>query len=421
MMSDAPPPDPLREKPTRSITAPAGFTAVGHTCGIKESGKPDLALIVSDRPAAAAGVFTTNAFKGAPVLVGMDHLAATGGRARAIVCNSGNSNVATLGMGGREDAEAMCRAAAEAVGCTPEAVLPASTGIIGRKLPIDAILGGIRDAAPGLGASARHDHAAATAILTTDLVTKSALHRATIGGAPISVGGIGKGSGMIAPSMATMLVFVTTDAAVEPSALRLALAEANRASFNRMSVDSDTSTSDTLYVLANGAAANDPITDADHAGYPALVDALTGVCRDLADAVVRDGEGATRTFAVGVRNAASVDDADRIGRAVVDSPLVKCAIHGCDPNWGRLVMAAGKSGARIDPDRFTVEIEGTCVFRDGSPADNSEAALAALAERMSGDRVHVTLDLHHRDGADADWLGCDLSRQYIAINADYTT
>ncbi|MEM1446789.1 MAG: bifunctional glutamate N-acetyltransferase/amino-acid acetyltransferase ArgJ [Planctomycetota bacterium] len=410
-----PPPEEKSAPPLRSVTLPKGFRAAGGTCGIKESGKPDLTLIAAERTCAAAAVFTTNAFKGAPVLVGMKHLQRSAGHARAIVANSGNANVATLAAGGEDHAIAMCRAAAEAVGCEPHEVLPASTGVIGRPLPIDRITQGIRDLGPKLSVGPEADAAAAAGILTTDLVTKSAVVERD----GYTLGGIAKGSGMIAPSMATMLVFITTDAELSPADLQHALNLANVASFSRMSVDTDTSTSDTVYLLASGSSDHPPIVR-DSDAFREFVAALTELCTDLADQIVRDGEGATRTFAVHVRGAASVEDADRIGRAVVDSPLVKCAIHGKDPNWGRLVMAAGKSGAQIDPDRFTAKIQGVTVFADRQPTVTEPDALAALSATMDADRITIELDAHQGE-AEATWLGCDLSRQYVAINADYTT
>ncbi|MFN3167439.1 MAG: bifunctional glutamate N-acetyltransferase/amino-acid acetyltransferase ArgJ [Phycisphaeraceae bacterium] len=412
---------PTRPDSLASITVPQGFIAGGDTCGIKASGKPDLCLIAADRPCSAAAVFTTNQFKGAPVLVGQKHLQGRGfGTAQAIVANSGNANVATLAKGGEQHAIQMCQAAAEVVGCDPHDVLPASTGVIGRPLPIERVTAGIRGLAGKLGRGEAHDHAAMKGILTTDLVEKCTLQSFELDGKPCHIGGIGKGSGMIAPSMATMLVFLTTDVAIPPDALHEALKLANARSFNRISVDSDTSTSDTMYVLASGAAGNHEVTGPDSPGFAPFTDALTAACRDLAEQVVVDGEGATRTFEVRIKGVGSLFDADKIGRAVTDSPLVKCAIHGCDPNWGRLVMAAGKAGVELDPANFTVKIQGVTVFEAGSPTVTDPAPLAELAQKMKADRVVIELDAHRGD-AEAVWLGCDLSRQYVAINADYTT
>ena len=403
------------------MTVPQGFAAAGGCCGIKESGRPDLALIAADKPCSAAALFTTNQFKGAPVLVGMKHLEHRGcGTAQAIVCNSGNSNVATLAAGGEQHAIDMCNAAAQVVGCDPNDVLPASTGVIGRPLPIDKVLHGIASLTPDLGRGEQHDIAAAQGIMTTDLVEKATLQSFEIDGKPCHIGGIGKGSGMIAPSMATMLIFFTTDVAIDAPALLEALKRANAASFSRISVDSDTSTSDTIYILASGAAGNAPITTTSGKPFTALTDALTEACRDLAEQVVVDGEGATKTFEVHVKGMPSVEDADKIGQSVINSPLVKTAIHGCDPNWGRLVMAAGKAGVELDPGVFTVKIQGETVFENNTPTVTEQAPLAELCMQMKTDRVVIELDAH-RGQEGCVWLGCDLSRQYIAINADYTT
>ena len=418
-------PDPLPSDaapapPTASVTVPAGFRAVGHTCGVKASGRRDLTIVAADAPCAAAGLFTTNAFQGAAVLVGRRHLSLGGGRARAIVCNSGNANVVRMGPRGTREAEQMCEATGAAIGCRPEAVLPASTGIIGRPLPIRQILEGIREAAPRLATGPEADTAAAEGILTTDLVIKTTVRRFQVDDVPVTIGGIAKGSGMIAPSMATMLGFLTTDVSVAPATLQAALEAANAATFNRISVDSDTSTSDTLYVLASGLAGHAPIEQPRGEAYEALVAGLTRACAELADAIVRDGEGATRVFEVEVLNAASMGDADRVGRAITESPLVKTAIHSGNPNWGRFIMAAGKSGARLDPTRFTLRIEGTTVFADGEPRGVDAASLAAVEAKMQTSRVRVQVDLHQGEAC-ATWTGCDLTRDYIRINADYTT
>lgn len=412
---------PSRPSSLASVTVPQGFLAAGGCCGIKKSGRPDLALIAASQPCSAAALFTTNQFKGAPVLVGMKHLNDRGfGTAQAIICNSGNSNVATLAAGGYEHAVDMCKAAADVVGCDPHDVLPASTGVIGRPLPIAKITEGIRKLKPDLGQGEAYDIAAAQGIMTTDLVEKATLQSAVIDGKTIHIGGIAKGSGMIAPSMATMLVFVTTDAAIEPAVLHQALTQANNASFNRISVDSDTSTSDTVYVLASGAAGNEPITEPSGDAYDAFTAALTAACRDLAEQVVVDGEGATRTFVVEVTGTRTEAEADMIGQAVTNSPLVKTAIHGCDPNWGRLVMAAGKAGVELNPDTFTVSIQGVTVFENNTPTVTEEGPLAELSAKMKADRIEIKIDAQ-LGPASAKWLGCDLSRQYIAINADYTT
>jgi len=402
---------------TGSITRCLGFRAAGGTCGIKPSGKPDLMLIVADVPCAAAAVFTTNRVVGAPVTVNRRHLRTTAGRARAIVCNSGVSNSAT-GAQGVRDADAMCRAVAGAIGCARDEVLVSSTGVIGRRLPMPRVLDGIAKLGARLDRGVAADAAAAGAIVTTDLRTKSAFRRVRLGGRTVSLAGIAKGSGMIAPNMATMLVFVVTDCAIAAGPLRSALRQAVSDSFNRISVDQHTSPSDTVLTLASGLAGNRTITTAAGRDHAAFARALTGLCRDLAYQIVRDGEGATRVFRVRVRGARTVADADRIGRAIVDSPLVKTAVHGGDPNWGRVVTAAGYSGAAIRPERMSLAIGGVPVYARGTPVE--VRAARRLATIMRASEITFTLDVG-LGRASAEWLGCDLSREYVAINADYTT
>jgi glutamate N-acetyltransferase/amino-acid N-acetyltransferase len=397
----------------RGITYPRGFRAAGGTCGIKESGKPDLVLIVADRTCAAAAMFTTNKVPGAPVIVSRRHVKS--GKARAIVINSGCSNVAT-GKAGERDAETMCQTLAGHVGCPPTQVLVCSTGIIGRRLPMPKITPGIASLFGKLASGPATDSAVATAILTTDLVTKTAFRAVTIAGKEVRIAGIAKGSGMIQPNMATMLAFITTDAAISAPMLRAGLKEAVNATFNRLSVDHDTSTSDSAMLLASAEAGNKPITAKGRA-LAIFTTALKEVCAELAYQIVKDGEGATKVFRVNVTGARSVRDADRVGHTITGSPLVKTAVHGADPNWGRLAMAVGRSGAAVDPAKLTLTIGGVTVFRKGV---NLNADLAPLEAHMKGREITFDIDLglgRHT----AQWLGCDLSRQYIAINADYTT
>lgn len=405
-----------RTSPT-SITQPRGFRAAGGTCGIKPSGKPDLALIVSDVPCVTAAVFTTNKVKGAPVLVSQKHV--RNGKAQAIICNSGTSNVAT-GEQGIRDAQAMCAATAEALGLRfPGEVLVASTGIIGHRLPMDKVLPGIAALVPQLGRGRKADTAAADAILTTDLVRKTAVRTFKLGNETVTLGGICKGSGMIAPNMATMLAFITTDAAIESHLLRLALRSAVSQTFNRVSVDSDKSTSDSVMVLANGLACRRPIaTPGKH--FNTFTEQLTDLCRDLCEQLIWDGEGVTRIMRVRVTGAVSEKDADRVGRSVVDSPLVKTALHGADPNWGRIAMAAGKSDAKLRQDALSIRIAGMKIYTQGQPTKLGLNPTAKLAKAMAAKEVHLEVDLGLGD-ASAEWLGCDLSREYIHINADYTT
>jgi len=403
----------------RNVTVPRGYRAGGMSCGAKASGKPDLTVIASDRPATAAGVFTRNAVVGAPVTVTREHLK-TARTFRAIVCNSGVSNVAT-GQQGIAAAPAMCAGGGAAMNCPAKQVLVASTGVIGQPLPMGKITPGIESLCPKLTRGSQADKDAARAILTTDLVPKWA--KQPIGGKDAgqgTVAGIAKGSGMIAPNMATMLAFITTDAAVASGVLRQALREAVAQTFNRTSVDSDTSTSDMVLVLANGAAGAEPIERAEGKAYDAFCAALTEVCRSLAEQVVRDGEGATRLIRVEITGAATAKDADRVGRAIVDSPLVKTAVHGGDPNWGRLAMAVGKSGAKVDPATLGIGIGGVPVFEAGEPVKQTAVSAGKLARAMRARDVVITVAMG-RGSAEATWLGCDLSREYITINADYTT
>ena len=411
-------PDTAHSPDAGSITAPRGFRAAAGTCGLKPSGQPDLAIIVADAPCPAAAVFTRNRVPGAPVTVGRRHLRR--GSLQAIVCNAGISNVCT-GAAGIADARATCKTLAEALSPPLEArmVLPSSTGIIGHRLPMDRLLPGVQTLARRLGRGPEIDTAAARAIMTTDLVPKQTLRRIEIGGCTVTLGAIAKGSGMIAPNMATMLSFITTDAAIDTGPLKAALRFAVDQSFNRISVDHDTSTSDTVAILASGAAGGPPIA-AHGAAYDAFRDALTDLCCELAHMIVRDGEGVTRLFHVHVRSARTASEADRIGRTIVGSNLVKTAVHGADPNWGRLAAAIGRSGAPVQPETLGIDIAGIAVCRAGEAVDLDRPTLDALEAAMKADEVHFTIHLNRGEAA-ADWLGCDLSKRYVEINADYTT
>ncbi len=395
------------------ITYPLGFRAAGGTCGIKESGKPDLVLIIADKTCAAAGMFTTNKIPGAPVIISRRHVRT--GKARAIVVNSGCSNVAT-GKAGEADALKMCEAVARQVGCAASQVLVCSTGIIGRRLPMEKIIPGIARLYTQVAGGPTVDQQVATAILTTDLVTKTSFRSVKIAGKEVRIAGICKGSGMIQPNMATMLAFITTDGAIAPPMLRAALKAAVNTTFNRLSVDHDTSTSDSVMALASGEAGHPTIRTKGKA-FTAFAAALTEVCRELAYQIVKDGEGATKVFRVNVKGARSVRDADRIGYTITGSPLVKTAVHGADPNWGRLAAAIGRSGAAVNPAKLTITIGNTTVFKKGV---NLNADLAPLEAHMKGGEIDFTIDLG-LGKYEAQWLGCDLSREYIAINADYTT
>ena len=427
-----------------SVTRPIGFRAAATTAGIKPSGKPDLCLIARDGPdgpgTGSATVFTRNQIVGAPVIVGRrvrERLLRGEGRPqRAVLVNAGNSNAAT-GDRGVHDAEACMAAVAAALGVDPTAVLPSSTGVIGRLLPVEKILARVPDLARALARGEAADAAAAAAIMTTDLVPKTAFGEAEIDGHLVRVGAIAKGSGMIAPRLdsaaitpakATMLAFITTDAAIGSVELQAALNEVAGLSFDRISVDNHPSCSDTVAVLSSGQAEPAPGRGALAAmaplrrgtpGFAAFADLLRTVCEDLARQIVVDGEGATRVFRVEVVGAATRDDAERIAREVVNSPLVKCAIHGRDPNWGRIVTAAGNAGVPLDAAKMSLSIGPVEVYKAGVPIP---AALteARLGEAMAGKAVECRLVVG--TGPASAWMiGCDLSAQYVSINADYTT
>ena len=387
---------------------PLGFRAGAVMAGVK-TGRPerlDVGLIVSDRPCAGAGVFTTNQVIAAPCVLTRRHL--DNGVLQAIAANSGIANACT-GEAGDADALAMAEAAATAAGCAVEDVAVASTGVIGWRLPAERI----GDALGRIVLSESGFDDFASAIMTTDTRPKQVRAVADVDGGTIRVRGIAKGAGMIHPNMATMLGFVLTDADVPLDALRAITRRAADASFNAISVDGDTSTNDTLLVLANGASGVAP-----GARTLALVEELvTDVCRQLAREIVADGEGVTKVFAVHVRGAASDADARLAARAVTRSNLVKTAIHGADPNWGRILAAAGASGARVDDRRATVRIGSVDVFRGGTPVPFDPAAVRRLFEQHA---VEIDVDLGLGTGSATAW-GADLSAEYVRINAEYTT
>ena len=392
----------------RGVTYAQGFTAGAVAAGVKHAGtsRLDVALIVSDRPATAGAVFTTNEVIAAPCVVTRQHVA--GGRLRAIVVNSGNANACT-GAQGERDAVAMAKAAAARLGCAPEEIAVASTGVIGVPMPMDRIAPAI--AAVALAVGGWDD--ASRAIMTTDTRPKVVEREILVSGRAVRIGGIAKGAGMIHPNMATLLVFVTTDAAVEQRPLQDAVTAAARQSFNAISIDGDTSTNDTLLVLANGASGV-AVADTE---LPDFAAALTEVCLDLARAIVTDGEGVTKVFEVRVRGAATEADATAAARTITTSNLVKTAIHGGDPNWGRILAAAGRSGARVDASRASVRIGGIAVFATGALQPVDDAAIRAVFARPE---VVIELDLGLGGGTARAW-GTDLSAEYVRINADYTT
>ncbi len=393
-----------------SVTSARGVRAAGGHCGIKPE-RPDLALVVTDAPAAAAACFTTNRVQAAPVLVSREQIRS--GRAQAVVINSGNANACT-GARGLRDAWEMVELAAGALGIARELVLVASTGVIGVPLPMERLRAGIPSLAAALGP---YGERAAEAILTTDAFVKTGAVQLEIGGRGVTLGGMAKGAGMIHPRMATTLAVVTTDAVVAPPLLQRALRAAVERSFNRISVDGDTSTNDTIFLLATGASGAPPLRSPQDAGFAAFQDALQALTGHLARLVVRDGEGATKVVEVVVAGATSDEDARRAGEAVATSPLVKTALHGMEPNWGRILAAVGRSGAEVDPARVAVTVGGVRLVEGGVGYGER---MAAAAEAMRASEFRIEVDLGLGEGAWSGWT-CDLTEAYVRLNSGYMT
>jgi len=394
------------------ITAVPGILAGGVVAGIKPSGKKDLALIYSSTPARAAAVFTSNQVKGAPVLVSSEHV--RGGQAQAIVASSGCANVCT-GEQGIADAREMTRLVGDLLRIPAGHVLVAATGVIGIPLPMDKI----RAALPNLvkSLSPQGGRAAAEAIMTTDTRPKEAAVRVEIGGRPVTIGGIAKGVAMLEPHLATMFCFVASDAALARGALAPVLRRAVDRSFNRTTVDSDQSTSDTVAVLTNGLAENTPLETGSR-GIRQFAQGLDAVMTKLARMLVADGEGATKLVTVAVRGAASGKDALHAARAVANSPLVKTAINGQDPNWGRIMMALGKSPARIDPGKVGIAFGDERLVERGMQKEG--VRIERIREIMGLSEYEISIDLGLGRGEDRVWT-CDLSEEYVRLNAKYTT
>jgi len=396
--------------PFPALPAIAGVTPRIARAGYKDWGRCDLTYVELAEGTAVAGVFTRNVCCSSEVELGRENAAL--GRARALVVNAGNSNAFT-GYRGREAVEAIMAQVAAHLSCAPGQVFVSSTGVIGVPLPKDKARAGVEAA---LGAQPCSWEDAAKTIGTTDTFAKGATASAIVDGKRVEIAAIIKGSGMIAPDMATMLGYVFTDAAVEPAFLQQCLSAANLRTFSCITVDSDTSTSDTVLAFATGKAGNAPLASFDDAGSDAFAAALTDVCRQLAHLVVRDGEGAQKFIAVNVTGAVSDDSARRVGLAIANSPLVKTAIAGEDANWGRVVMAVGKAGEPADRDKLSIGFGGTWAARDGQPlADYDEAPVAA---HLKGREVSLEVDLGLGQGRATVWT-CDLTHGYISINADY--
>jgi glutamate N-acetyltransferase/amino-acid N-acetyltransferase len=393
------------------VTAPAGFRAAGIACGIKASGRRDLAIVAAQQPVPAAALFTTNRAKAAPVLVTQEQLAQSGGRAQVIVTNSGCANACT-GSQGFADAREMASLAAEHVGCDGANALVASTGVIGVNLNMRALRAGIPRAIEALSVKGGGD--AAEAIMTTDPFPKACAVEVTTERGRFRIGGMAKGSGMIEPRMATMLGYLTTDADVSPAMLRQVLEESSRYTFNAITVDGESSTNDCVFAMASGASG----VHIDAALYPSLFAGFRVVALELALGIVRGGEGATKLISITASGAASEDDAWTVARVIANSPLVKTAVHGGDPNWGRLVAAAGRAGVPFSLDQATVRIGSLVLFSDGQPHD--ELASRA-AEYLRGQEIDIEVNVGTSGSGRATMYTCDLSAEYVKINAEYRT
>ena len=393
-----------------SVLAPKGFLAGTSPSGIRVSGREDVCVLYSEMPAVAGAVFTRNQMAAPPITQAREAVADAS--LRAVVVNAGNANACT-GASGLEDAHAMAAETASVLGVEPGEVAVASTGVIGVPLDMGLLTPAIKKAAGSLHATGE---AAASSIMTTDTFAKMAEVLFEVGDVEYVVGGMAKGAGMIRPDLATMLCFVTTDARLTPAACEAALGAAVKGSFNRISIDGETSTNDMCLLMANGAAGGDLI-DVDSPGFDAIAGAIADVCWSLARAIVRDGEGATKFVEITVRGAVNDEEAEAAAMAVADSMLFKCAIFGEDANWGRVVSAVGASRARIDPGAIAVTFAGIEVAKDGVAITFDEAE---AAEALAADEITVGVDLGVGDGMATVWT-CDLSYDYVRINADYRT
>ncbi|WP_026101189.1 bifunctional glutamate N-acetyltransferase/amino-acid acetyltransferase ArgJ [Synechococcus sp. PCC 7336] len=398
------------------VTAPRGFRAAGAAVGLKPSGGLDLALVVSEVEAIAAGTLTRNAVKAACVTYDRAILAA-GKPVRAILCNAGQANACTGAEGDRDNAK-MAQLAAQALGVEPMQVFTASTGVIGQRIDLTKLEHSIPALAARVASDADLDGGttAAKAILTTDLTDKTVALEAQLGDRVIRMGGMAKGSGMIHPNMATMLAFITCDAAVDPMTWQTMVSGAVDASFNQITVDCDTSTNDMVLALANGQSGGLPIV-ADAPEAEGLAGMLEAVCIHLAKAIARDGEGATKLLEVCVRGAEDVASARQIARTIASSPLVKAAAYGNDPNWGRIAMAAGRAGVPFDDRALDIFLGKFQLMQAGKPLPFDRAA---ASDYLKGDPVAIGVDLHRGEASGVAW-GCDLSYDYVRINAEYTT
>lgn len=395
---------------------PAGFRFAAVKAGLKASGNTDFACIVADNTASAAAMFTSNRVVAAPLIVDRIHLTRSAGHVRVVAVNAGNANCAT-GEAGMQAATSVCAAAAKAFGCEDYEVFPSSTGIIGVPLPAEKLIAALPHIHVALGNSSDHLHQVARAIMTTDTREKIAFLTVAVGGREVNIVAFGKGAGMIHPQLvphATMLVYILTDAQVEPAALNQFLQQAVKVSFNRISVDGDTSTNDTVLILASGASG----TAIDEASAPAFQRAITDVCTSLAKQIVADGEGITHVVELNIEGAASDEDALRVAKAIAHSPLVKTAWAGCDPNWGRLLSATGASGAEIDPAKIDVWFGDLEICRNGGRSSQFDETTAH--KYLTQREFSIRMNLGVGSGTCRFWT-TDLTVEYIHINADYST
>lgn len=399
----------MKKLSSKNIVSPKGFTAAGVHCGLKHK-KKDLAILVSEVPASVAGVFTTNAVQAAPLKVTKEVVYETK-KMQAVIVNSGNANACT-GKQGLLDAYEMQLLAAQKLGIASSLVGVASTGVIGEIMKMEPVKKGVELLNPDSKLESGIDFS--QAILTTDTVMKNTTYATIIDGKEVIVSGTAKGSGMIEPNMATMLGFITTDANIESEELQKALSSVTDCTFNSITVDGDTSTNDTVIVMANGLAGNDPLSPA-HPDWENFYTALCLVSEDLAKSIARDGEGATKLIEVEVDGAVSDEEARKIAKTVVGSPLVKTAVFGCDANWGRIIAAVGYSGAVIDPDKITIKIGGATMVENGEPIQFSEEALIEILKQHE---VKIFVSLEVGKGHGFAW-GCDLTYDYVQINASY--
>jgi len=398
---------------TGGVVSPKGFKAAGTYCGIKNTKECfDLGIIFSERPCAGTAIFTTNQICAAPVKLGKKTI--QGGRLRAFIINSGNANACT-GEQGDEDAEEMAMLAAKCLNIPAGEILVSSTGIIGRPLPMDRITKGIKHASASLGNTHIHSDAVTRSIMTTDTNTKNIALKLRINDKEITLGGISKGAGMIAPNMATMLCFITTDAAIPASLLYTCLRESAESSFNRITIDGHMSTNDTLAIMANGASGQNITPDRPEQKIFQL--GLNFITAYLAKAIVRDGEGATKFVQIDVTEAASRNDATKIARAIADSLLVKTAINGEDPNWGRIISAAGYAGVELEETKLILSINNIQLFARGMPVPCDHDQLCVEMKKKD---ILIRLSLGKGDYSDTVWT-CDLSHEYVSINAEYHT